>query len=66
MRWLVCWSADEGSKRQGGLTMDVARVEPGDSPYAGITHIATLDTAGETVLHILSLKTLLDTICAAE
>ncbi|WP_418606622.1 hypothetical protein [Georgenia sp. SUBG003] len=59
IRWLVCWTAATTSRTQGGLTMHVSEVAEGDDAYAGVTHIATLDAAGEAVIHVVALKTLL-------
>jgi len=57
--WIVCWTAKEGSFSQGGLTLHVTAADEGDSPYAAVTHLATLDSAGEQVIHIVALSTLL-------
>ncbi|WP_418606196.1 hypothetical protein [Georgenia sp. SUBG003] len=64
IRWLVCWTAATTSRTQGGLTMHVSEVAEGDDAYAGVTHIATLDAAGEAVIHVVALKTLLQKLGA--
>ncbi|RZU32485.1 ATP-binding protein [Blastococcus saxobsidens] len=62
IRWLVCWSASKATYTQGGLTVEVTTVRPEDSEYVGVTHIATLSTAGEAVVHVISLKSLIQAL----
>ncbi len=57
--WLVCWEAQAGQKKEGGLTLDIEKISPEDSPYAGVTHLGTLSSAGEKNVYIISLKHLL-------
>lgn len=58
--WLFCWDLGKETTKLGGLTLDITRTDAGDSPYAGVTHLATLDTAGERPIHVVALKTVLE------
>ena len=63
MRWLVCWEAKEGTRTLGGETMTINEVEPNDSAYVGVTHVATLQSAGEQELQVIALRPLLEALC---
>ncbi|MEU4164550.1 ATP-binding protein [Actinoplanes sp. NPDC026670] len=64
IRWLVCWEANVGTHEQGGQTMHVLELEPGDGMYSGATHAATLESGGKRSVSVIALKTFLERLSA--
>jgi anti-sigma regulatory factor (Ser/Thr protein kinase) len=57
MRFLVCWSVGKVARELGGdeITFDPPS-EPINRQYAGVTHLARLQSAGDHTLFVIALK----------
>ncbi|MEI8411461.1 MULTISPECIES: ATP-binding protein [unclassified Kribbella] len=60
IRWLICWDVVGQSRSLGGLTMHVVEADEDESQYAGVTHIASLDSAGEDTIAVIAVRTLIE------
>jgi len=63
IQFLVCWKIGREERSSSGD--EIQFVEPtseSDRDYTGITHIATVDSAGEDPVYTISLKDLLESI----
>jgi hypothetical protein len=60
MTLLVCWEIGEDGRSFGGDTISFTPTEDADERlYAGVTHLATLESKGNSVVYVIELKTLL-------
>ena len=60
MLLLVCWDIGQDGRAFGGDTITFHEVDEADERrYAGVTHLATLQSKGDSAVFVMELKTLL-------
>lgn len=66
IRWLVCWIVKTGSLKKSGQVLDVVEADVHAVEYSGVTHIATLESGGDKVVHVIALSDFLKRLQASK
>lgn len=67
MRIIVCWEIGEDGRSFGGDTISFHEVDEADERrYAGVTHLATLQSKGDIAVFVMALKTVLAKLASVD